>query len=450
MSVMLVLSGRPYPAGEQERAVPDSDPDFRRIVQQAKARVFPAVIYIRCVRESLEGGRRERQEVSGSGVIISPQGEALTNWHVTDKATDIRCLLSDGRHFNARTVGSDKDVDLALVQLVLPPGEHVPWAPLGDSTLLQEGDFVMAMGAPWGLNRSVSIGIVSCASRFLEQVSEYSLWIQTDAAINPGNSGGPLVNTSGEVVGLNARGAAGLAEGLGFAIPAETIRMLLPRLRADGAVNWSWLGVRLQPLRDFERDMYFDADEGVIVAETDPDSPARGAGLRPLDRIVRVNGESVTARVAEDLPAVRRRLALLPRGQEAVFEVVRGSETLTVTLVPREKGRVEGEELALERWDFTVKTINQFANPDLFFHRQRGVFVFGVRHPGNAANAGLARGDILLTIDGREVTTLDDVRTIHAEMLSALATRSRVRIDVLRRGLLRQVVLDFSRDYSRQ
>src|SRR5262249_49938605 len=150
----------------------------------------------------------------------------------------VRCLLSDGRPMNAKVLGSDKDTDLALLQLDAPTGAGpLPSAAFGDSLALKEGDFVMAMGAPWGLNRSVAIGIISCSRRYLSDISEYSLWLQTDAAINPGNSGGPLVNTDGRIVGINARGMGGWAEGMGFAIPSETIGHLLPQLREHGHVD---------------------------------------------------------------------------------------------------------------------------------------------------------------------------------------------------------------------
>ncbi|MFM9994770.1 MAG: trypsin-like peptidase domain-containing protein [Phycisphaerales bacterium] len=446
-----VLAVTPGAFAQGGAGAPARYPDFRQVVQDAKQKVFPAVVYIKCIRESTEGGKKESQEVSGSGVIISPGGEVLTNWHVVDKATSVRCLLSDGRRANAKVLGTDKDTDLGLLQLAFDetPGA-LPHAVIGDSTVLREGDFVMAMGAPWGLNRSVSIGIVSCTTRFLDQISEYSLWIQTDAAINPGNSGGPLINTDGQIVGINARGMSGAADGMAFAIPSDTVNVLVPQLRAYGRVNWSWFGLQLQPLKDFNRDMYFEGDSGVIVAETDPDSPARRAGIQAKDRIVRVDGQAITASTAEDLPAVRRRLGLLPQDRESAFEIIRGDQTMTFSIAPREKGKVEGDERALERFDFTVKTINQFDNPDLFFHRQSGVFVYGVKYPGNAANAGLGRNDIILKIDGRDVKTLDDVQTLHTALVEKVAVKSRVVIMVLRGGLMRQIVLDFARDYSRE
>lgn len=423
--------------------------DFRKVVQDAKAKVFPAVVYIKCVREDNQRGEKKHQEVSGSGVIISGTGEVLTNWHVIDKAQSVRCLLSDGRHMKATIVGSDKDTDLALLQLELPEGEaDLPRADFGDSTTLKEGDFVMAMGAPWGLNRSVSIGIISCLRRYLPETSEYSQWLQTDAAINPGNSGGPLVNTDGRIIGINARGMS-WAEGMGFAIPSETVGYLLPQLRDYGQVNWSWTGLQLQPLRDFNKDMYFEGTEGVIVAETDPESPARRAGIQPRDRILRVNGTPLNGLTEEDLPAVRRTLGLLPKHVPASLEVTRDGELITVAIEPREKGKVEGEELACKRWDLTVKTINQFDNPDLHFHRQSGVFVFATKWPGNAASSGLAGRDIILKIDGRDVETLADVEAIHKASLESVETKSRIVFTVLRAGLMRQVVLDMTRDYSR-
>jgi len=441
----------PAAAGDQSAAIAAAEGlDFRQIVQEAKAKVFPAVIYIRVVQEATEQGKKASQQISGSGVIISPRGEALTNWHVVDKALSVRCLMSDGRAMTASVVGSDQDTDLALIQL--DAGEDsgpLPFAEIGDSARLSEGDFVMAMGAPFGLNRSVSIGIISCTRRFLADVSEYSLWLQTDAAINPGNSGGPLVNTSGQVIGLNARGI-GYAEGMGFAIPAETIEILLPQLRQRGDVPWSWTGLQLQPLQDFDRDIYFDETEGVIVAETDPESPARRAGIEARDRIVAVNGRPVTASTEEDLPLVRRALALLPIDEAAAVRLVRDGEAMTLELTPRAKGRVEGEELVCERWDLTFKTVNQFDNPNLYFHRKKGVFVYGLKYPGNASGAGLREGDIVLKIDGKAVETLPQVQAIHKDAIDNIDTKHRMVLVVLRNGLMRQLVLDYQRDYERE
>jgi len=424
--------------------------DFRQVVAEAKDKVFPAVVYIKCLQESHELGRKISQEISASGVIISPTGEVLTNWHVVERAVEVRCLLYDGRAMEAAVVGSDKDTDLALIRLKVPAeSPPLPYASLGDSDALREGDFVMAMGAPWGLSRSVSIGIIACRRRFLPDHSQYSLWLQTDASISPGNSGGPLINTEGEIVGINTLGAL-VGGNMGFAVPSATIRHIVDQIRRYGKVNWSWTGLQLQPLKDFDKNIYFEGHEGVIVAETDPESPARRAGLQARDRILRIGGRPVTATTDEDLPAIRLALALLPKHQAVAIGLLRDGQPLTVELEPREKGKVEGEQLDCPRWDFTLREINRFDNPDLFFYRENGVFVFGIKQPGNAAGAGLQTGDILIRIDTEDVSTLDEVRRLHEAALEGLPTTHRAILTVLRAGLMRQIVLDFARDYSKE
>jgi len=425
-------------------------PDFREIVRKATDRVFPAVVYVKCIREGHEEGKRQAQEVSGSGVLVSPEGEVVTNWHVVDKAIEVRCLLHDGTPFHAEILGTDRDTDLALIRLKRPDGAPaLPHAELGDSAALREGDFVMAMGAPWGMARSVSIGIIAATNRYLPQNSEYSLWLQTDASISPGNSGGPLVDTGGRVVGINSRGVMWGGD-IGFSIPAETIRIVVALIRKHGSVRWSWTGLELQPLRDFDRNIYFDAAEGVLVAGSEPGSPARRAGLEPRDRITAIGGVPVTALTHADLPALRRHLGLLEIGTPVKLAVVRGERTIETELTPLEKGRVEGEELDCPRWDFTAKAINRFDNPGLFFHRPEGVFVFGVRSPGNASASGLQGEDILLKVDDQEVKTLADLKRLHASALENIARRHRAVVTVLRNGLTRAVVLDFSRDHRKE
>ena len=460
--------GRTVTTRQDDRATPASRPlpatapaldgaadlgrllDFRRVIAAAKDKVFPAVVFIKCLRTGHESGEKVTAEVAGSGVIISPSGEVLTNWHVVDKAAEVRCLLYDGRAMNAKVLGTDKDTDLALLQLALPPGsEAVPCAELGDSATLKEGDFVMAMGAPWGLSRSVSIGIVSCVRRYLHQASQYNLWLQTDASISPGNSGGPLVNTAGQVVGITTLGAM-IGGDMGFAVPSETVRHVADQLRAHGKVNWSWTGIQIQPLRDFNRNIYFEGTEGVIVAETDPDSPACRAGILPRDRLLKIDSRPVSALTEEDLPAVRRRLGLLARGRPVTLELLRDGKALALTITPREKGKVEGDEYDCKRWDMTVKTINEFDNPDLYFYQKKGVFVLGVKYPGNASAARLRPQDIILKIDGKDVTSLEDLEAIHREALADVRTKHRAVLTVLRGGLHQQIVMDFSRDYEKE
>jgi S1-C subfamily serine protease len=418
-----------------------------RIIADARAKVFPAVVFIKPVVEKYERGEKKAEQVAGSGVLISAEGEVVTNHHVVEKALRIRCMLSDGRYRDAEIVGSDKEVDLALIRLNRSGDETFPYATLASDDVLFEGDFVMAMGAPWGLNRSVSLGIISCVKRYIPDRSEYSNWIQTDASLNPGNSGGPLVNTRGEVIGINSL-ASSQGGDLGFAVPAATVRMAVEQFRAHGQMPRAWSGISVQPLRDFDQDMYFDAEEGVIVSGTSPDSPAQEAGLRNGDRIVRLNDTIVNAMTDVDLPEVRSALALLASGEPATVDVFRGDQPLKLTLTPRVKGSVEGDELDCPRWNMTVKSINQFDNPDLYFVRPEGVFVFGIKSPGNAQRSGLGRNDIITGIDGRPITTLDDVKRVYDEVLAATPRRTRVIVEVLRGAMTRQIVLDFATEYK--
>ncbi len=434
-------------AGRCQSALADSvgGIDFRDTVSSAKGKVFPTVTYIRCLRESHEGGKKLTHSVSGSGVVISSDGEVITNWHVIDKAIEVRCLLSDGTAYDAEIIGSDKDTDLALLKL--KDASDLAFASLGDSSLLVEGDFVMAMGAPFGLNRSVSIGIISCTTRYLNKCSEYSLWFQTDASINPGNSGGPLVDTNGQVIGINTRGG----NAMGFAVPANTVKLVIGQIREFKEVNWSWNGLQLQPLRDFEKNMYFKGDKGVIVSETDPDSPARLCGILPQDRILSVAGEDTTVLTREQLPALQRRLGILKKGEPVEVVIQRnGKEPITLTFTPRKKGKVEGIEYDCKRWDMTVKTINQFDNKNLYFYKKQGVYIFGVRHPGNAGKSGLRKQDIILKIDGQKVDSLDDMKRIHKQLVDNVKAKGKVSVFVMRNGMLNQFVLDFSRNYEKE
>lgn len=420
--------------------------DFRAIVKEANSKVFPAVVYIHAIAANTESGTDQANAVRGSGVIISPEGEVLTNFHVADKASSIRCLLNNSEAYDAEIIGFDKDIDLALLQLKIP--ENTPPLPYAEFTAkpVREGDFVMAMGAPWGLNRSVSLGIISCATRYLPGSSEYSLWYQTDAAISPGNSGGPLVNTDGKVVGINTLGA----DKLGFAIPAPTIKDVLPRLREYGKANWAWLGLELQPLNDFDQNIYFDFDSGVIVAGTQPESPAQKAGFKPYDRIVGFNGEPVTVKNSEDMPAFQRRLGMMPFDREITFDVIRNNENITIAVTPQPKGKVEGNELILERWGFTAKTINRFENPYLFFYSPEGIFIYGVDSNGNAVYSELQNGDIIMEINHKPVNSLDDLKAAYDDAVGNINRKSTALFMIQRNGSIYYVALDFSRDTNKK
>ena len=305
------------------------------------------------------------------------------------------------------------------------------------------------MGAPWGLARSVTMGIVSCTDRYLEGAGRYTLWYQTDAAISPGNSGGPLVDTTGRVVGINARGV--LFGDQAFTIPSPTVLEVLPALREDGGAGWAWFGFRFQPLRDFDRNMVFEATNGVVVSGTDLGSPARKAGFKAGDRIVAVDGEPATALTWEQMPALERRLGRVPEGTETRFAVVRGGSEFELAVTPRAKGAVEGEEKVLPRWGFTAKEINRFDNPQLAFYApDGGLFVSAVSWDGNAESAGIKENDILREVGGRPVATLEDIAAIYDDAMARLAETTKIAVVVERRGRRVPLTLNFFEDPEKE
>ena len=422
--------------------------DFRDTVRDAKDSVFPSLVYVRVITEDSSDGKIEKVQASGSGVIITEDGEFLTNHHVVDRASRIRCQLTDGGMYDATVVGKDKDLDVALLRLSAPTGTVFPAARLSTNKL-DIGSVVLAMGAPWGLARSVSMGIISCNDRYLEGAGDYTLWYQTDAAISPGNSGGPLVDTGGSVVGLNARGNTRGAQG--FAIPSPTILELLPNIRSHGDAHWAWFGISWQPLKDFERDTAFDATNGVVVAGTDPQSPAREAGLEPNDRVVAIDGAPVTAVFREEIPSLNRALALREWDRPVRFDFVRDGEERSVTFAPKSKGAVEGQEAEFKRWGFTAKDINRFDTPDLaFFAPDGGVFVSSVSWDGNADNAGFKTRDIITRWGGKDLKSAAELQKLYNEAMEKIDSVTQVGVDVMRKGRKIHLALNYRADPDKE
>ena len=195
--------------------------------------------------------------------------------------------------------------------------------------------------------------------------------------------------------------------------------------------------------------MYFDGDEGVIVSETDPDSPAREAGIRPRDRILAANGSPITALMEENLPDVRRHLAMLSTEDPTTFQIERAGRVIEVDITPAPRGADIGDEFECALWDLTVKEINRFESPDLYYYKTTGVYVFGVKHPGNAALAGLLRDDIILRVGREDVTTLSEVEAAYKRAIADDSDK-RISLMIMRSGSVRQLVLDFARDFDRE
>ena len=427
--------------------------NFEKIIENAKSRIFPALVFVKPISEEYESGEKKKQQVFGSGVIISPEGYVVSNNHVVEKALQIKCVLWNKKQVDAELVGLDPETDLAVLKLSIPEDmKPMPFADFADSSLLEEGQFVMALGAPFGFTRSISLGIISNTNRYLgfESIYKYNIWLQTDAAINPGNSGGPLVDTSGNIVGINTLGLSIIGENIGFAIPSNVVKDIIERLKRDGKVVRSWTGIQLQPLNDFYTNTFIEADRGVLISDVEKNSPAHAAGLKSGDLLLGINGLAVNGLFAEDLPGIRWLISDLPYDKPASFEIKSPAEIRTVEIVPILKGKVEGEDFDCPRWDMTVKEINKFKNPDLYFYQQEGVFIFGVKYPGNAAAAGLHTNDIIISIDNQQVATLEDMKRIYNEVVSDKQREKKALLEVLRSGYKRWIVLDYRKDYDEE
>lgn len=407
-----------------------------RAVLHAKDRVAPALVHIRPVKEVFMQGRREEMKVLGSGFIISEDGYVVTNEHVAGESSIVSCVLWNNEEVDAEVVGTDPFTDLAVLKLQGDFGA-LPVAKFAPDSGLESGQTVLALGSPHGLSRSVSMGIVSVTDRYLgdttEMVAPFNNWIQTDAAINPGNSGGPLVNLRGEVVGVNTR-KLGNADNVGFAIPVATVREVVEEIIEEGRVRRSWLGLGFQELSSVSE------GDGVLIAFVDPISPgaestllsaggepvsgqpvpagAPGGSLLPGDVLVAVNGEPVSARYVEDLPAVRKKLADLPIGETAQLGVMRGGEPLTFGVVAVEQTDLRGDQQEFTEWGFTGGAVTPLLARRAQLPNTAGVLVTGKQVGGVADNAGLNQLDLIVAIDGTPVESLDAFKTTYDELVS--------------------------------
>jgi serine protease Do len=382
-------------------------------VYRARDRVLPALVHIQPVLEVFRAGEREQIAVTGSGVIFSADGHVLTNDHVVQRAERVLCTLSDQQEVPANVIGRDPWTDLAVLQLEMTDveGKLTP-ATLGRSSDLQPGQYVMALGSPLGLSRSLSLGVISTVERYLPESPEpdaavagtFNTWIQTDAAINPGNSGGPLVNLSGEVVGINARAIPVVGENLGFAIPIDLVQEVVRQILAYGQVRRSWLGISWQPLTAALGAA--PGSGGALIASVAADSAAAEAGVLPGDIALEIAGQAVVGRHEEQLPTLRRWLSDLPAGVEVDMVLQRGGERRAVKLTPRDLDSPEGTEREFREWGFTARDVTPERARRLRLEDRRGAVVSGVKPASFAFEAGLRPGDIVREMDSQEIPGL--------------------------------------------
>ncbi|WP_295882284.1 DegQ family serine endoprotease [uncultured Thiohalocapsa sp.] len=353
----------------------------------------------------IPGRQRERESQSlGSGVVIDgARGIIATNHHVVQGADAIRVTLHDGRRVDARLIGSDPETDIAVLQA---KSDALTAVPLADSDALRVGDFVVAIGSPFGLAQTVTSGIVSALGRTGLGIEGYESFIQTDASINPGNSGGPLVNLNGELVGINTAILApgGGNVGIGFAIPTNMARAVIEQILAHGTVRRGLFGAAAQDLTpELAEALGTDATRGAVISSLEPDSAAERAGLKPGDLVLALDGKPVSS--AADL---RTRIGLLRAGSPLSLSVLRKGRRLELRgevedpfadfvqgeqLHPRLEGALLGERIRVSP------------------HGRRRVVQVGPLRPGSAAwLSGLREGDILLGANGYEIGSLDTLR----------------------------------------
>ena len=354
-----------------------------------------------------------RQNSLGSGVIISEDGIILTNNHVVQDAEKITITLHDEREFDAEVVGTDPQSDLAVVRLKGKVTDLQP-LPLGDSDALRLGEVVLAIGSPFGLSQTVTMGIVSAKGRSEVRLVDYENFIQTDAAINPGNSGGALVNLKGELVGINTAIASqsGGYQGIGFAIPSNMAETIMHSLIAYGKVSRGWLGIGIQEIsQDIAEAMNLSSTKGVLISDVFEDSPAEKAGLQSGDIIIKVDDEKIESRdrlrnkIALIEPGKKVSVTLLRDGKEKELRVKLDERADKASLAAVPQGR-SGQEKKLD--GLAVAPLNRSSRSHYQIPEDvaTGVVVTAVEAGSTAYDAGLQSGDVIQEINNKEVESV--------------------------------------------
>ena len=380
---------RPEPRGRPERPDERSFEDFfKRFFDETQRRPVRA---------------------AGSGFVLNSNGFIVTNNHVVENASDIQVKLGDGRELPAKVVGRDAKTDLALLKV---DATGLPVIPLGDSTALQVGEPVMAIGNPFGLEQTVTTGIVSATGRVIGS-GPYDNFIQTDASINPGNSGGPLINARGEVIGINTAifSRGGGSVGIGFAVPSSLAKTVITQLADHGTVERGWLGVSIQPLtKELAASFKRGDTTGALVSAVMEGSPADKAGVKAGDVIVEFNGKKIPK--ATDLPGL---VADVPVGKDVPMVVVREGKEQRLNahiakLEDESHANAAAETDGKGKLGLSVQPVTPPVARELGLKVKEGVLVRDVVEGGRAAEAGIRAGDVIVEVDRRPVRTVEDFK----------------------------------------
>jgi len=355
--------------------------------------------------------RPEREQSLGSGVILTPDGTILTNNHVIDGASDIKVQLSDKREFQAKLVGTDPKTDVAVLKI---NASGLPTLPLGDSTTLHVGDLVFAIGDPFGIGETATMGIVSATGRGGLGIENYEDFIQTDASINPGNSGGAMIDLHGNLVGINTAiltGGGGGNQGVGFAIPISLAKNVMDQIMTHGKVVRGYLGVYIQDVTpEMARAFGLEQAGGALVGDVSPNTPAARAGLKKGDVILKLNGEPVdsrnqlTLRVSQTQPGTPVNLTIWRDGKAQDTKITLGE-------LPEKSAKEEGEEA---KGNTALEGVNvENVTPDIAQQLNlptgtQGVVVTDVDPSSPAATTGLSRGDVIQEVNHRPVRNVEE------------------------------------------
>ena len=439
-------------AQESERSV---DSAVEHLKQQSKAfsgivkNVAPAVVYIQVeksaqqtmqagpgmgpdmLRKFFEQHQRGRpglpdpapreyiQRGQGSGFVVSADGYILTNNHVIEDAKSITVYTHDEQEWTAELVGTDPESDVALLKI---KASDLPSLKLGSSQKLEIGEWVLALGSPFGFTKSVTAGIVSAKGRDRVGIVDYENFIQTDAAINPGNSGGPLVNLDGEVVGINTAiySRSGGSMGIGFAIPMDMVKPIFNQLKEKGAVTRGFLGVMIQEIdKDLAESFGLNNKKGALVSQVMPDSPAEKGGLKQGDVVIAFKGKPV-----KSMQAFRRSVAMVEPGEKVAMRIMRDNEEKELNIIigkrssdlAQKDSSINKNELGLQLRSLTKDVAEAMG-------LEHGVLISGVEANSAAARAGLRTGEVILSVQRKTIT---QVKQAHAAINKALESKGRV------------------------
>jgi len=418
--------------GQPEKAIASLEQTSKAFTSVAK-KAIPAVVFIQTERKVSSGAtpgmsnqfgdpfgffgdeffkrqpqppREYRQRGQGSGFIFNEDGLILTNHHVVRDADKITVRLHDGREFEATTIGSDEKTDIAVIQI---DGKNLPMVGLGDSDEIEIGEWVVAVGNPFGLAETITAGIVSAKSRNNVGLADYEDFIQTDAAINPGNSGGPLLNLRGEVIGINTAIATnnGGYMGVGFAIPVNMVQFIKDQLLESGKVTRGQMGVLIQEInQQLAESFKLESTKGALVAEVTPDSPAEKAGLKSGDVIRRINGKEVV-----NIGELRNHISMLAPETKVSLDVIRdGKEkniSVTIGVMSDEPAQVKAESLS-ENLGLMVQEITDEVMRFYQLDSKEGLIVTQVKPGSSAVEAGIKPGVVILSVNQERVNSLTD------------------------------------------